>query len=166
MTIPLTCALPRRLQLPTRTCWGKSIPAFLRKHAVPIWHCSRWGLPCRPCCQRRGGLLPHLFTLTLADQRGLFSVALSVEFPRPGVTRHRCLLESGLSSQGAGETRARKQPSSLPREDRPSVSSAMASTGFEFGEPPAANCFSQKEGRSPQHKAAPWPKGDSAVVRR
>ncbi len=30
----------------------------------PIWHCSRWGLPCHRCCQRRGGLLPHRFTLT------------------------------------------------------------------------------------------------------
>lgn len=67
--------------------------------AVPIWHCSRWGLPCRPCCQVRGGLLPHRFTLTFADKGGLFSVALSLGFPRPGVTRHRCLVESGLSSR-------------------------------------------------------------------
>ena len=29
---------------------------------------------------------------------GLFSVALSVGLPRPGVTRHLCLVESGLSS--------------------------------------------------------------------
>ncbi len=29
-----------------------------------IWPCSDWGLPCRCCCQHRGGLLPHLFTLT------------------------------------------------------------------------------------------------------
>jgi hypothetical protein len=31
----------------------------------PIWPCSDWGLPCHRCYQRRGGLLPHLFTLTL-----------------------------------------------------------------------------------------------------
>lgn len=30
---------------------------------------------------------------------GLFSVALSVGSPRPGVTRHRCFVESGLSSK-------------------------------------------------------------------
>ena len=30
----------------------------------PIWPCSDWGLPCRACRQTRGGLLPHLFTLT------------------------------------------------------------------------------------------------------
>jgi hypothetical protein len=31
--------------------------------AVPIRSCSRWGLPCRPCCQGRGALLPHRFAL-------------------------------------------------------------------------------------------------------
>src|SRR5688572_6978329 len=30
-----------------------------------IWPCSDRGLPCRACYQARGGLLPHLFTLTL-----------------------------------------------------------------------------------------------------
>ncbi|EAQ26493.1 hypothetical protein ROS217_14991 [Roseovarius sp. 217] len=35
--------------------------------AVPIWHCSRWGLPCRSGCPSRGGLLPHRFTLTRAQ---------------------------------------------------------------------------------------------------
>lgn len=44
-------------------------------------------LPCnacaRICCQMQGGL---------------FSVALSLGLPPPGVTRHRCFMESGLSS--------------------------------------------------------------------
>jgi len=31
--------------------------------AVPTWSCSRWGLPCRRRCRRRGALLPHPFTL-------------------------------------------------------------------------------------------------------
>src|SRR4051812_39983580 len=30
----------------------------------PAWSCSRWGLPCQPCRQGRGALLPHRFTLT------------------------------------------------------------------------------------------------------
>ena len=30
----------------------------------PIRPCSDRGLPCRTCCQMRGGLLPHRFTLT------------------------------------------------------------------------------------------------------
>jgi hypothetical protein len=30
---------------------------------APTWSCSRWGLPCRRRCRRRGALLPHPFTL-------------------------------------------------------------------------------------------------------
>lgn len=85
--------------------------------AIPIRFCSRWGLPCRSCCQSRGGLLPHPFTLTppifrLAyrwqssaepeDRRGgLLSVALSLGSPPPDVIRHRVSMEPGLSSPAA-----------------------------------------------------------------
>ena len=31
--------------------------------AVPIWSCSRWGLPCHSRCRERGALLPHHFNL-------------------------------------------------------------------------------------------------------
>src|SRR6187549_3152843 len=31
--------------------------------SFPIWPFSEWGLPCRPCHQDRGALLPHRFTL-------------------------------------------------------------------------------------------------------
>ena len=31
---------------------------------APIRSCTRWGLPCRHCCQSRGALLPHPFDLT------------------------------------------------------------------------------------------------------
>src|SRR5439155_25820417 len=78
---------------PTTSC---SLPAAHRSRGAggvghtspPIWPCSDWGLPCRPCCQCRGGLLPHRFTLTsgVAAGGGLFSVALSFAFRRPGVT--------------------------------------------------------------------------------
>ena len=46
----------------------------------------RWALtpPFHPYCGR--------------NHSGLFSVALSVRFPCPGVTRHHCFPESGLSS--------------------------------------------------------------------
>ena len=64
----------------------------------PIWPCTRWGLPCRLACAWRGGLLPHLFTLTPANRGGLFSVALSVD----GSFRNRrlrvSLAEPGLRS--------------------------------------------------------------------
>jgi len=71
--------------------------------AAPIRSCSRWGLPCRPCCQGRGALLPHRFALARGLPRGacaggLFSVALSLGSPPPAVSRHRIPVEPGLSS--------------------------------------------------------------------
>jgi len=41
--------------------WLEPVSRF---RAAPIRSCSRWGLPCRLCYQRRGALLPHPFTLT------------------------------------------------------------------------------------------------------
>ena len=46
----------RRLKRPTRE---QREP----RYRSPIWPCSGWGLACRPCCQVRGGLLPHRFTI-------------------------------------------------------------------------------------------------------
>jgi hypothetical protein len=74
--------------------------------AAPTWSCSRWGLPCHRRYRRRGALLPHHFTLAarrLAINEpdglgGMFSVALSLRSPPPGVTRHRASVEPGLSS--------------------------------------------------------------------
>jgi len=40
-----------------------------RGPAVPTWSCSRWGLPCRRRCRRRGALLPHHFTLAAPQRR-------------------------------------------------------------------------------------------------
>ena len=61
--------------------------------SFPIWSCSRWGLPCHHCYQRRGALLPHHFTLTHGREAvgGIFSVALSVGSRPPGVTWHLAL---------------------------------------------------------------------------
>ncbi len=79
--------------------------------AAPIRSCSRWGLPCPLCYQRGGALLPHRFTLTLADQGGLFSVALSLGSPPPDVIRHRFSVEPGLSSSRILHLPAAVQPS-------------------------------------------------------
>ena len=38
-------------------------PRLRGGRAAPIRSCSRWGLPCRLRCRRRGALLPHRFTL-------------------------------------------------------------------------------------------------------
>jgi hypothetical protein len=59
----------RRLARPTRMTARKTRPPVndfrrsCRRPAIPIWSCSRWGLPCRPRCRGRGALLPHPFTL-------------------------------------------------------------------------------------------------------
>jgi len=63
---------------------GRAAPARTSEEirAVPTRPCSRRGLPCDPCHQRPGALLPHLFTLTCANAGGCISVALSFESPR------------------------------------------------------------------------------------
>ena len=60
------------------------------------------GGACRATPVARGavGSYPTVSPLPMAKAKGgLISVALSVGFPRPGVTRHHCLVESGLSSR-------------------------------------------------------------------
>ena len=82
--------------------------------AVPIWSCSRCGLPCRSRYRPRGALLPHPFTLTSRNAiGGLLSVALSLGLPPPDVIRHRVSVEPGLSShlRPEGRTRAAIRPS-------------------------------------------------------
>jgi len=84
-------AVAGALEQPTRDSGGAG------RSSSPIWPCSEWGLPCRPCHQERGALLPHPFTLTCASEEaigGLLSVALSVALRRPGVTRHPALWSS------------------------------------------------------------------------
>jgi hypothetical protein len=51
-------AVTRALEQPTR-----SVLIGAGRPSLPIWPCSRWGLPCRDRCRSRGGLLPHPFTL-------------------------------------------------------------------------------------------------------
>jgi hypothetical protein len=61
----------------------------------PIWSCSGWGLPCQPCHQGCGELLPRLFTLTPRhDRGGIFSVALSLGSPPVAVSDHPALWSS------------------------------------------------------------------------
>lgn len=57
---------------PTRRA-GRKCPCHQRRSAVtalPIRPCSRWGLPCRRHCWKRGGLLPHRFTLAVRAPNG------------------------------------------------------------------------------------------------
>ncbi len=104
MTIPLGILLPKR---------SSNRPGQRRENSpatksnCPYWSCSRWGLPCHPCHQGRGALLPHPFTLTCHTEvwsGGLLSVALSLRSPSLAVNQHRISVEPGLSSptQGGG----------------------------------------------------------------
>ncbi len=81
--------------------------------AVPIRFCSRRGLPCRACCQPRGALLPHPFTLTRA-KRGRFAfcgtvpgVAPAGHYPAPCFRGARTFLHSKRALQPEGPQRAR-----------------------------------------------------------
>ena len=56
------------VKLPTRAS-GLKHPCGIPREA-PIRHCSGWGLPYRPGCPVRGGLLPHRFTITVAWRLG------------------------------------------------------------------------------------------------
>src|SRR5882762_4010237 len=57
-------AVASHLRRPTRSSDDPGRVSLL------IWPCSDWGLPCHACCQARGGLLPHRFTLTLGSNQG------------------------------------------------------------------------------------------------
>ena len=102
--------LARRLQQPTRTTGpGHRVPGQLAPRAVPIRSCSRWGLPCRFRCRKRGALLPHRFTLAVSlagGRRFTFCGTFPgirracARFLPPDVIRHRMSMEPGLSSQG------------------------------------------------------------------
>ena len=83
----------------------------LSPRAVPIRFCSRWGLPCRRRCRKRGALLPHRFTLTAAIRYAPRRSVLCGTVPEarpacagqspPDVIRHRLSMEPGLSSPAA-----------------------------------------------------------------
>ena len=101
----------RRLQQPTRTAdRGHTIQASPRGEAcaVPIRSCSRWGLPCRLRCRRRGALLPHRFTLASADTLSAGAVCFlwhcpwglipAGRYPAPFVHGARTFLSGRLST--------------------------------------------------------------------
>ena len=82
--------LARRLMQPTRMTGPETGWSACARRVIPIRFCSRWGLPCRPCHQRRGGLLPHPFTLTRSRGNRRFTfcgtfpeVALAGRYPAP-----------------------------------------------------------------------------------
>jgi hypothetical protein len=100
--------LGRRLPGASSNLPGRQDPDMIPEispRAVPIRFCSRWGLPCRRRCRRRGALLPHRFTLAAlyATRAAVsFSVALSLGFdPRRTLSGTALSMEPGLSSPAA-----------------------------------------------------------------
>jgi len=82
------------LKQPTQEQYGSHMSASRRSS---IWSCSRWGLPCHFCYQKRGALLPHPFTLTESLRR--YTLCCTGR----GLAPPRCYLapypmEPGLSS--------------------------------------------------------------------
>ena len=75
-----------KLKQPTRRHCGP-------QHSLPIWSCSRWGLPYRSVARLAVRSYRTISPLPFCRNRlrRYLSVALSVGFHRPGVTWHRAL---------------------------------------------------------------------------
>ncbi len=128
-----------RLTQPTRTVSRKQ-PSRVSPRTAPIRSCSRWGLPCRSCCQARGGLLPHPFTLATVNRGGLLSVALSLGSPPPAINRHRVSMEPGLSSPTAFRHLWVRPPGQLARRIKGFTSeNANEKAGLAVGFSPAVD---------------------------
>ena len=90
--------------VPTLLPGSSALPGSLERATLQrssIWSCSGWGLPCQPCRQGCGELLPRLFTLTplrsasrTSPGGGIFSVALSLGSPPVAVSDHPALWSS------------------------------------------------------------------------
>lgn len=73
MVIHLGGALPPPSRsLPWQSKRLKTKHAQTNVLIASTWPCSQWGLPCHFCCQKRGVLLPHHFTLTPLKGRFIF----------------------------------------------------------------------------------------------
>ena len=127
MTIPLALPLPTGsscqpgppgLKRPLRSGIPKDRPRARPLFGIAPGGACRAGPVARPAVGSYSTVSP------LPRKRGgLFSVALSLGLPRPGVTRHRCFMESGLSSL----VRRRKRSPGHPRERADSAVTAWSS---------------------------------------
>src|SRR5262249_35290026 len=105
----------RRLERPTRRLGRATL------ERLPMWPCSRWGLPCHSRRRERGGLLPRLFTLTFESPGRAKAVCFLLHSPRR--CRHRAL--PGIVLCGARTFLPRRR--SAP-DDRPSGVDAVKSS--------------------------------------
>ena len=118
---------PRSATSPARDPYSALLPVGL---ALPVLlPVPRWALT------------PPFHPYPRSDRGGLFSVALSLGLPPPGVTRHRSFMESGLSSRRlSGDTRSSDPPraTDLRRAD-PGVNREAA--GKHMGKRPIGGRF-------------------------
>ncbi len=94
---PASCSLPVTVKNRGPSRGGQPL--------VTAWPCSGWGLPCHDCCQPRGALLPHRFTLACAPGGSHRRFAFCCAFRRlatPGRYPAPCPAELGLSSTPRG----------------------------------------------------------------
>jgi len=97
-------AVTDRLKRPTRKSARTTVPRRERRGHFPIWSCSRWGLPCHSCCQLRGALLPHHFTLTAGRNRWRYIFCGTFRgLAPPRRYLAPCPQEPGLSSRSLSE---------------------------------------------------------------
>ena len=131
-------AVANRLKQPTRiTRTGKS-PGH-QSPVIPIRFCSRWGLPCRRCYQKRGALLPHLFTLARPRRTGRFVFCGTV----PEVTLAGCYPAPFFHGARTFLALRRGRPTDWPSCSRPVA-------------PPFARYLISRAVIWP-HRAAKWP---------
>lgn len=77
--------LATRLKQPTRTVGPKQPCDALTSRAIPIRSCSRWGLPCRCCCQHNA--VRSYRTLSLSPGRSRGRPAFCGTFPKQAPLR-------------------------------------------------------------------------------
>jgi hypothetical protein len=98
MTIHLRRRLPDASSDPPGCCWA-SRPGVLPP--APCRVLLRAGFTWPAGHPAAGGLLPHHFTVASVAAGCVFSVALSLRFPSPGVTRRPALRSSDFPRPGA-----------------------------------------------------------------
>lgn len=122
--VPRVTAIPlgRRSPGASSNLPGRQDPDRSRdcSRAVPIRSCSRWGLPCRRRCRRRGALLPHLFTLaatiryvprrfvlcgTVPEASPREGLGSAGRYPAPLIRGARTFLPGGLSALAGAAVR-------------------------------------------------------------
>jgi hypothetical protein len=134
MTIHLGRPLPNASR--DRPGWRRGSPPEPKGSAIPTWSCSRWGLPCRRRCRKRGALLPHHFTLAAGCSRSWAGLAVCFcgTFPRvapagrypapcfhgartflPRLAARAVIRPSGRAHKGSPFSRCQTRGISLPR---------------------------------------------------